>query len=100
MKRKKKRTTCSIKKYNFVFIFVHNLCMVFWLVGVRFMHCHYDRHLSWGMDFAFIVKNGDTSGRSMRHPLAYMPPCTASAADHSLRLFDFSDEKLNTFFRT
>ncbi|RVW69562.1 Retrovirus-related Pol polyprotein from transposon RE2 [Vitis vinifera] len=68
--------------------------------GVRFMHCHYDRHLSWGMDFAFIVKNGDTSGRSMRHPLAYMPPCTASAADHSLRLFDFSDEKLNTFFRT
>ncbi|KAL6315967.1 hypothetical protein AAG906_014892 [Vitis piasezkii] len=39
-------------------------------------------------------------GRSMRHPLAYMPPCTASAADHSLRLFDFSDEKLNTFFRT
>ncbi|KAI6691173.1 hypothetical protein NL676_028001 [Syzygium grande] len=28
--------------------------------GVWFMHCHLERHLSWGMEMAFIVKNGPT----------------------------------------
>ncbi|KAK2980513.1 hypothetical protein RJ640_022515, partial [Escallonia rubra] len=27
--------------------------------GVWFMHCHFDRHLIWGMDTVFIVKNGE-----------------------------------------
>ncbi|KAL6184636.1 hypothetical protein ACLB2K_046036 [Fragaria x ananassa] len=43
--------------------------------GVWFWHCHLDRHLSWGMDTAFIVKNGSTSETSIRPPPPYMPPC-------------------------
>ncbi|KAA8522543.1 hypothetical protein F0562_013096 [Nyssa sinensis] len=43
--------------------------------GVWFMHCHLERHSSWGMDAVIIVKNGSTSATSMRPPPAYMPPC-------------------------
>lgn len=39
------------------------------------MHCHYDRHMSWGMDVVFIVKNGDTEETSVRPPPDYMPSC-------------------------
>ncbi|XP_010062029.2 putative laccase-9 [Eucalyptus grandis] len=44
--------------------------------GVWFWHCHIDRHMSWGMDTAFIVLNGGTEETSMRPPPSYMPPCT------------------------
>ncbi|KAJ9675410.1 hypothetical protein PVL29_024366 [Vitis rotundifolia] len=43
--------------------------------GVWFMHCHLDKHMSWGMDTAFIVKSGGTAETSMKGPPAYMPPC-------------------------
>ncbi|KAJ9675328.1 hypothetical protein PVL29_024324 [Vitis rotundifolia] len=43
--------------------------------GVWFMHCHFDRHMSWGMETAFIVKSGGTPETSMKGPPAYMPPC-------------------------
>ncbi|KAG7942869.1 hypothetical protein I3843_15G008600 [Carya illinoinensis] len=43
--------------------------------GVWFWHCHLDRHLSWGMNTVFIVKNGGTAETSIRQPPAYMPPC-------------------------
>ncbi|KAI8531613.1 hypothetical protein RHMOL_Rhmol11G0150000 [Rhododendron molle] len=33
--------------------------------GVWFMHCHLERHSSWGMDMAFIVKNGSTRSTSL-----------------------------------
>ncbi|XP_010062030.2 putative laccase-9 [Eucalyptus grandis] len=46
--------------------------------GVWYWHCHIDRHMSWGMNTAFIVKNGDTEETSMRPPPSYMPPCIAS----------------------
>ncbi|KAG8633492.1 hypothetical protein MANES_18G108500v8 [Manihot esculenta] len=46
--------------------------------GVWFMHCHLERHASWGMDTVFIVKNGCTPQTSIRKPPAYMPPCFAS----------------------
>jgi laccase len=39
------------------------------------MHCHFDRHLSWGMDTVFIVKNGATATTSIRDPPAHLPPC-------------------------
>ncbi|RVW26833.1 Laccase-14 [Vitis vinifera] len=35
--------------------------------GVWFMHCHVERHVTWGMETAFIVKNG-------KHPEAQMLP--------------------------
>ncbi|GAB4827425.1 hypothetical protein Ancab_034310 [Ancistrocladus abbreviatus] len=42
--------------------------------GVWFMHCHLERHSSWGMDTAFIVKNGPTRDTSIRPP-HYINPC-------------------------
>jgi laccase len=39
------------------------------------MHCHFDRHMSWGMDTVFIVRNGGTEETNLRPPPAYMPPC-------------------------
>ncbi|KAL0015790.1 hypothetical protein SO802_002859 [Lithocarpus litseifolius] len=44
--------------------------------GVWFMHCHLERHASWGMDTVLIVKNGRTSATSIRPPPKYMPPCS------------------------
>ncbi|PRQ22635.1 putative laccase [Rosa chinensis] len=38
------------------------------LLKVWFWHCHFDRHLSWGMNTAFIVKNGGTSETNIRRP--------------------------------
>ncbi|XP_058188873.1 laccase-14-like [Rhododendron vialii] len=43
--------------------------------GVWFMHCHLERHSSWGMDMAFIVKNGTTRKTSIRRPPRYLNPC-------------------------
>ncbi|CAL5348689.1 unnamed protein product [Camellia sinensis] len=43
--------------------------------GVWFMHCHLERHSSWGMDTVLIVKNGTTSETSMLDPPAYLNPC-------------------------
>ncbi|RVX01193.1 putative laccase-9 [Vitis vinifera] len=42
--------------------------------GVWFMHCHIERHLSWGMETAFIVKNGKHPEAQMLPP-SIMPPC-------------------------
>ncbi|KAM4118858.1 hypothetical protein ACJW30_03G015000 [Castanea mollissima] len=46
--------------------------------GVWFMHCHLERHASWGMDTVLIVKNGGTRATSIRPPPKYMPPCSKS----------------------
>ncbi|KAI9395211.1 hypothetical protein POPTR_005G200700v4 [Populus trichocarpa] len=41
--------------------------------GVWFMHCHFDRHLVWGMETVFIVQDG-TEAR-LSPPPPDMPPC-------------------------
>lgn len=43
--------------------------------GVWFMHCHLERHSSWGMDTVLIVKNGPTPQTSLRKPPHYLNPC-------------------------
>ncbi|XP_008245056.1 PREDICTED: putative laccase-9 [Prunus mume] len=43
--------------------------------GVWFMHCHLERHASWGMATVLIVTNGNTTETSMLPAPAYMPPC-------------------------
>ncbi|XP_015942390.1 laccase-15 [Arachis duranensis] len=43
--------------------------------GVWLMHCHLDRHLSWGMETVFIVKNGKASNETLPPPPPDMPPC-------------------------
>ncbi|KAL8144384.1 hypothetical protein V2J09_017416 [Rumex salicifolius] len=43
--------------------------------GVWFLHCHLDRHMSWGMDMAFIVKNGKLPNQQMLPPPPDMPLC-------------------------
>ncbi|KAH0470356.1 hypothetical protein IEQ34_000079 [Dendrobium chrysotoxum] len=43
--------------------------------GVWFMHCHLDRHASWGMETVLIVKDGDASEAKLLPPPPDMPPC-------------------------
>ncbi|XP_030526129.1 laccase-14-like [Rhodamnia argentea] len=43
--------------------------------GVWFMHCHIERHLTWGMEMAFIIKDGPTTESQMLPPPPDMPPC-------------------------
>ncbi|KAL8233386.1 hypothetical protein R6Q59_019486 [Mikania micrantha] len=43
--------------------------------GVWFMHCHFERHVSWGMGMVFIVRNGKSSNDRILPPPPYMPPC-------------------------
>ncbi|KAK8692110.1 hypothetical protein V6N13_075590 [Hibiscus sabdariffa] len=44
--------------------------------GVWFMHCHFERHSSWGMDTVFIVRNGTNTDSSILPPPSSMPRCT------------------------
>lgn len=43
--------------------------------GVWYMHCHFDRHTTWGMDMAFVVKNGTIPEAHILPPPPDMPPC-------------------------
>nr|CAB3451097.1 unnamed protein product [Digitaria exilis] len=43
--------------------------------GVWFMHCHFDRHLLWGMDTVFIVKDGKTPDAQVMRPPPNRPRC-------------------------
>ncbi|XP_061943871.1 laccase-14-like [Populus nigra] len=44
--------------------------------GVWFIHCHLEKHSSWGMDTVLIVRNGNTTAQSMRPPPATLPSCS------------------------
>ncbi|KAJ4821976.1 lactose regulatory protein lac9 and GAL4-like protein, partial [Turnera subulata] len=44
--------------------------------GVWFIHCHLERHATWGMDTVFIVRNGKTRATSIRPRPPSMPSCT------------------------
>ena len=39
------------------------------------MHYHVERHLTWGMEATFIVKNGKHPEAQMVPPASDMPPC-------------------------
>ncbi|KAK9902961.1 hypothetical protein M0R45_001383 [Rubus argutus] len=43
--------------------------------GVWFMHCHLERHASWGMDTVIVVKNGPSKGTSIQRPPRNLPIC-------------------------
>nr|KYP59369.1 Laccase-15 [Cajanus cajan] len=43
--------------------------------GVWFVHCHLERHLSWGMETLFIVTNGKRSDEKLLPPPPDMPRC-------------------------
>ncbi|WOG86778.1 hypothetical protein DCAR_0205996 [Daucus carota subsp. sativus] len=43
--------------------------------GVWFLHCHIERHQTWGMDTALIVMDGNQDEAKMLPPPPYMPPC-------------------------
>ncbi|VFR00328.1 unnamed protein product [Cuscuta campestris] len=43
--------------------------------GVWFMHCHLERHTTWGMEMTFIVKDGKRSNQKMLPPPPDMPLC-------------------------
>ncbi|KAK4483969.1 hypothetical protein RD792_011180, partial [Penstemon davidsonii] len=43
--------------------------------GVWFLHCHYERHLTWGMETVFIVNSGKLRTERVIPPPTDMPPC-------------------------
>ncbi|XP_047952144.1 laccase-14-like [Salvia hispanica] len=43
--------------------------------GVWFMHCHFERHQTWGMKMVFIVKDGGRPNEKMLPPPPDMPHC-------------------------
>ncbi|CAN1250064.1 LAC14 [Linum perenne] len=46
--------------------------------GVWFMHCHLERHATWGMETVVIVKNGKTADERIRPRPDHMPLCSSS----------------------
>ncbi|KAL6574259.1 hypothetical protein OROHE_001163 [Orobanche hederae] len=43
--------------------------------GVWLMHCHFERHISWGMEMVFITKDGESPDARMRPPPLDLPIC-------------------------
>ncbi|KNA11186.1 hypothetical protein SOVF_137560 [Spinacia oleracea] len=43
--------------------------------GVWYVHCHFERHVTWGMMTTFIVKDGNNPESRMLPPPPDMPPC-------------------------
>ncbi|XP_028772208.1 laccase-15-like [Neltuma alba] len=43
--------------------------------GLWLLHCHLERHISWGMETVFIVKNGLRFNETLPPPPPDMPPC-------------------------
>ncbi|KAL3639286.1 hypothetical protein CASFOL_017193 [Castilleja foliolosa] len=43
--------------------------------GVWFMHCHFERHQTWGMETVFIVRSGSGKTERVLPPPHDMPPC-------------------------
>ncbi|KAJ7524526.1 hypothetical protein O6H91_17G009800 [Diphasiastrum complanatum] len=43
--------------------------------GVWFMHCHLESHTSWGMEMAFLVKNGVGRSQTLPPPPYGFPKC-------------------------
>ncbi|KAI6704754.1 hypothetical protein NL676_007716 [Syzygium grande] len=44
--------------------------------GVWFMHCHLERHASWGMDTVLVIGEGRNKDQKMLPPPERMPPCS------------------------
>ena len=57
------------------FIFCGCNLLILWLelAGVWTFHCHFERHLSWGMIMAFITENGIGPNATLPPP-KYKPP--------------------------
>nr|PNR52063.1 hypothetical protein PHYPA_008437 [Physcomitrium patens] len=43
--------------------------------GVWLLHCHLEMHLSWGMEMAFVVRNGDGVNETLPGPPSDYPHC-------------------------
>ncbi|GLJ51941.1 hypothetical protein SUGI_1103800, partial [Cryptomeria japonica] len=43
--------------------------------GVWFVHCHFDDHLTWGLNMVFVVKNGHGNLASLEKPPPKLPKC-------------------------
>ncbi|KAG0588563.1 hypothetical protein KC19_2G252500 [Ceratodon purpureus] len=44
--------------------------------GVWLLHCHFERHKTWGMEMAFITENGSGANETLPGPLHPPPSCT------------------------
>ena len=66
-------TSSPVWSVTFKNILINNIALD--VLGVWFMHCHFERHLSWGMKVVFIVKDGERADEKMLPPPADMPSC-------------------------
>jgi hypothetical protein len=72
------------------------------LAGVWVMHCHFERHLSWGMDTVFIVKNGPSATTSIRGQPPKLPTCRFKPLLHDIfnvTTIGRESEKVNKLIR-
>nr|QCZ35216.1 laccase 49 [Salvia miltiorrhiza] len=53
--------------------------------GVWYMHCHFERHYTWGMKMVFIVKDGEAPNEKMLPPPPDMPRCEAPSQQLLIR---------------
>uniref|UniRef100_A0A2N9EDW6 Plastocyanin-like domain-containing protein n=1 Tax=Fagus sylvatica TaxID=28930 RepID=A0A2N9EDW6_FAGSY len=70
--------------------------------GVWVMHCHFERHLSWGMDTVFIVKNGPSATTSIRGQPPKLPTCRFKPLLHDIfnvTTIGRESEKVNKLIR-
>lgn len=44
-------------------------------IGVWFMHCHFEVHLSWGLKMAWIVLDGKLPNQKLPPPPSDFPKC-------------------------
>ncbi|GLT93906.1 hypothetical protein SLE2022_116760 [Rubroshorea leprosula] len=65
--------------------------------GVWLLHCHVERHYSWGMNTVFIVKNGGTPETTIRGPPPNMPVCDDP---FSINLKGLNDSPFYSEYRT
>ncbi|KAL1533642.1 laccase [Salvia divinorum] len=54
--------------------------------GVWYMHCHFDRHQTWGMKMVFIVMDGEHPDEKMLPPPPDMPRCQTPPLDLVFRV--------------
>ncbi|KAJ9675399.1 hypothetical protein PVL29_024360 [Vitis rotundifolia] len=87
------QNTIVVRKNGWVALrFVANNPGMFFKILLLRLHCHLERHFTWGMATVFIVKDGGTPETSLLPPPDYMPPCIPPSSIH---LEDFNDRWSN-----
>ena len=61
--------------YIFCKPYIEHMMMRVCEIGVWFMHCHFEVHLSWGLKMAWIVLDGKQPNQKLPPPPSDFPKC-------------------------